>query len=73
LKGDGWNWLIENLDWDWFRRSDHYEQIKREEEAFLNENGFTDLFEEFDVSYINVTDEVWGGEIADPIDIRDLV
>ncbi|MCW4027292.1 MAG: DUF362 domain-containing protein [Candidatus Bathyarchaeota archaeon] len=70
LKGDGWNWIIENPDWDWFRRGGHWDQIKKEDKAFLDEHGFTDLFKEFNVSYINVTDEVWSGRIADPTEVN---
>jgi hypothetical protein len=58
-KGAGWRWLIENPDWGWFRDSGHWDHIKKEEKVFLDENGFMDLFQEFDVSYVNVTDEVW--------------
>jgi uncharacterized protein (DUF362 family) len=70
LKGDGWNWLIENPDWDWFKKGEHWNHIKKEDKAFLDEHGFTDLFKEFDVSYINVTDEVWSGRIADPTEVK---
>jgi uncharacterized protein (DUF362 family) len=73
LKGDGWNWLIKNPDWNWFKRGGHWDQIKKEDKAFLDEHGFTDLFKEFDVSYINVTDEVWSGRIADPTEVKRLV
>jgi hypothetical protein len=73
LKGDGWNWLIKNPDWDWFKRGGHWDQIKKEDKAFLDEQGFTDLFKEFDVNYINVTDEVWSGSIADPTEVKRLV
>jgi hypothetical protein len=68
--GDGWNWLIENPDWDWFKKGGHWDQIKKEDKAFLDEQGFTDLFKEFDVSYINVTDEVWSGRIANPTEVK---
>jgi uncharacterized protein (DUF362 family) len=73
LKGDGWNWLIENPDWAWFKKGGHWPQLKKEDKAFLDEHGFTDLFKEFDVSYINVTDEVWSGRIADPTEVKRLV
>ena len=73
LKGDGWNWLIKNPDWDWFKRGGHWDQLKKEDKAFLDEHGFTDLFKEFDVNYINVTDEVWSGSIADPTEVKRLV
>lgn len=73
LKGDGWNWLIENPNWNWFKKGRHWDQIKKEDQAFLDKYGFTDLFKEFDVSYINVTDEVWNGRIADPAKVKRLV
>ena len=70
LMGEGWNWLIANPDWDWFKKGGHWDQIKKEDKAFLDENGFTDLFKEFNISYINVTDEVWKGRIADPTKVK---
>ena len=73
LKGDGWKWLIENPDWDWFRKEGHWEQLKKEDKAFLDRHGFTDLFREFDVTYINVTEEVWSGRIADPAEVKKSV
>jgi hypothetical protein len=73
LKGEGWNWLIENPDWDWFKNGGHWDQIRKEDKAFLDENGFTDLFEEFDVEYVNVTEEVWSGRIADPAEVKKSV
>jgi hypothetical protein len=73
LKGDGWNWLIENPGWDWFKRDGHWEQLKKEDQAFRDKYGFTDLFEEFDVTYINVTEEVWNERIADPNEIKRTV
>jgi len=73
LKGDGWKWLIQNPDWDWFIEGEHWSQIQKEEEAFLEKYGFAELFDEFNVSYVNVTQEVWSGRIANPIAIKDLV
>jgi len=70
LKGDGWNWLIEKEDWDWFKENGHWDQIKQEDQAFLDEQGFTDLFTDFNVNYINVTEEVWRGRIAPPSDMQ---
>ncbi|KKL95592.1 hypothetical protein LCGC14_1853030 [marine sediment metagenome] len=72
-KDDGWNWLIENPDWGWFKKGGHWDKLKKVDKAFLDEYGFTDLFKEFDVSYINVTDEVWNGRIADPTEVKRLV
>jgi uncharacterized protein (DUF362 family) len=73
LKGDGWKWLYDKPDWGWFKEGGHWEQIVREDEAFLDEQGFTDLFEEFGVEYVNTTDEVWRGRHADPAEVRGAV
>ncbi|MHA1303053.1 MAG: DUF362 domain-containing protein [Candidatus Heimdallarchaeaceae archaeon] len=73
LTGEGWKWLIENPSWDWFKKDGHWDEIKKYDKIFLDENGFTDLFKEFDVDYINVTDEVWSGRIADPTEVKTLV
>ena len=70
LKDDGWNWFIENPDWDWFKKGGYWDQLKKVDKAFLDEYGFTDLFKEFDVSYINVTDEVWNERIANPTEVK---
>jgi len=58
LKGDGWKWLIENPDWDWFKKEGYWDQLKKLEKNLLDKYGFTDLFKEFDVSYLNVTNEI---------------
>jgi uncharacterized protein (DUF362 family) len=73
LKGKGWQWLIENNDWEWFKNNGHWDQLKKEDQAFLDIYGFTDLFKEFDVTYINVTEEVWNGRIAEPSEVKRLV
>ena len=73
LKGDGWKWLTMNPDWDWFRNGEHWNQIILEDQAFINEFGFSDLFNEFNVKYINVTEEVWNGRIADPAEVKRIV
>lgn len=70
LKGAGWNWLTENNDWSWFKTGEHWEQIKKEDQAFRDKYGFTDLFREFDVTYINVTEEVWNGRTAEPSAVK---
>jgi uncharacterized protein (DUF362 family) len=70
LKGDGWNWLVENPDWQWFKEGGHWDQIKEEEQVFLEKYGFADLFREFGVTYINVTEEIWNGRVADPDNVK---
>ena len=73
LKGDGWKWLIENPDWNWFKNGEHWDQLINEDKAFIDEYGFSDLFDEFNVEYINVTEEVWKGRIADPAEVKRIV
>ena len=73
MRGEGWRWKMENPDWGWFREGGHWDQIRREDEAFLDEHGFTDLFREFGVEYVNVTDEVWSGRTADPAEVKEAV
>jgi hypothetical protein len=73
MKGEGWKWGLENPDWDWFRKGGHWNQIQKEEKAFLDEYGFTDLFTEFNVDYVNVTEEVWNERAADPAEVKRVV
>ena len=73
LRGEGWRWLYDNPRWDWFREGGHWEQIVKEDRAFLDEQGFTDLFDEFDVEYVNTTDEVWRGRKEDPAEVKRAV
>lgn len=73
MQGDGWKWLVDNPGWEWFKKGGHWKQMKRGEKAFLDECGFTELFKEFGVTYLNVTDEVWCGRIADPAKVKSSV
>ncbi len=70
LAGHGWKWLIKNPSWDWFKRDGHWDRLKKGVKIFLDQNGFTDLFKEFNVKYINVTDEIWSGRIADQNEVK---
>lgn len=73
LKGDGWKWLINNPDWDWFKDGEHWNQIIKEDQAFIDIYGFSDLFDEFKVEYINVTEEVWNDRFANPTEVKQVV
>jgi hypothetical protein len=73
LKGEGWNWLIENPEWGWFKKEGHWEQILEEDKAYLDRYGFSDLFDDFNVNYINCTDEVWNKRFADPVLVKKVV
>ena len=69
----GWSYFAEHDDWDWFCEGQHRGKIKELDQRFLDEKGFTDLFNEFDVGYINVTDEIWAGDVVDPDKIKAAV
>lgn len=73
LTGDGWKWLIKNPDWDWFTHGEHWNQIIKEDQSFLKEYGFSDLFDEFNVEYINVTEEIWNGRFTNPSEVKKIV
>ncbi|MDH5704040.1 MAG: DUF362 domain-containing protein [Aigarchaeota archaeon] len=73
VSDEGWRWLLRKPDWDWFREGGYWDQIKKEEKAFLDSRGYTDLFKEFDVEYVNITDEVWSGRVADPAEVKQAV
>ncbi|MCW3978487.1 MAG: DUF362 domain-containing protein [Candidatus Bathyarchaeota archaeon] len=73
LMAGGWSWLEKNPDWGWFREGGHWDHLREEDNRFLDEHGFTDLFEERGVEYVNVTEEVWAGRTADPGEIKEAV
>ena len=51
-------------NWDWIREQDA---------KFLHTTGFDYLFKEFGVEYVNLTEEVWSGRIANPQNIQKSV
>jgi len=73
VSDEGWRWLLRRPDWDWFREGGYWDQIMKEEKAFLDSRGYTDLFKEFSVEYVNVTDEIWSGRMADPAEVKKAV
>lgn len=70
---DGWRWLQRQTNWDWFKNGGHWNRIRKLDRRFLDECGFTDLFNEYGVEYVNVTEELWKGRKADPKEIEDAV
>jgi len=69
----GWSHFERKNDWDWFRDGPHWSHLKKLDRRYMNEKGFTDRFTEFNAEYVNVTDEVWGGDVADPEKVRKTV
>jgi hypothetical protein len=74
LEGKGWTWLIrQRADWGFFTEGPHWSHIIKEEHAFLEKHGFTDFFKDNGIEYINATDEIWSGRIADPKIVKEAV
>ncbi len=68
-----WRWILRNPSWEWIKEGGRWDEIRRQDAWFLEEYGFKDLFEEFGVDYINVTEEAWKGRTADSILVKDAV
>ena len=51
-------------NWDWIREQDR---------KFLHTTGFDILFKEYNVEYVNLTEEVWSERIANPENVRKSV
>jgi uncharacterized protein (DUF362 family) len=47
--------------------------LRRSDRWFLNHSGIGDVLEEHGVEYLNVTEEVWAGRVADPEEVKRLV
>ena len=52
------------LNWEWIREQD---------EKFLHATGFDVLFREYNVEYVNLTEEVWSERIASPESVQKAV
>jgi hypothetical protein len=73
LKGKGWRWLLKNPDWSWFIDGPHWAHMIKGDRLFLEKYGYIDLFKEHGIEYVNATDEVWAGRVADPEKVRKAV
>jgi len=47
--------------------------LREQEKWFLEYTGLSELLKEYNVGYINVTEEVWGGETVNPKIIQEIV
>ena len=68
-----WRWIMRHPDWDWIREEGRWDRMREQDRWFLEEHGFTDLFAEHGVEYVNVTEEVWQGRTADPRKVKEAV
>lgn len=69
----GWRWLMRNPDWSWFIEGPHWKHVMKEEQHFLEKYGYLDFFRENGAEYVNATDEVWAGKVADERIVREAV
>ena len=67
-----WCWLM-NHGWEGVKEPRHKEELRLQEEWFLVEYGFRDLFREFGVEYVNISNEVWAGRVWDPRKVQERV
>ncbi len=65
-----WKWIMENPDWGWAREEGRWEEIRRQDEGFLEEHGLGDLLREHGAEYVNVTEEIWAGRTVDPGEVK---
>lgn len=68
-----WRWLLKHPGWGWIREEGRWDLLRRQEKWFLDEHGFTDLFQEKGIEYVNITEEVWCGKVADPREVKAAV
>lgn len=68
-----WRWIMRHPGWDWIREEGRWDEMRRQDRWFLDEHGFTDLFRERGAEYVNVTEEVWQGRVADAEEVKDSV
>jgi uncharacterized protein (DUF362 family) len=68
-----WRWIMRNPSWGWAREGGRWDEIRRQDAWFLDEFGFSDLFDERGVEYVNVTEEIWKGRTADPAVVKEAV
>ena len=68
-----WRWIMDHPDWDWAREEGRWDEFRRQDRWFMDEYGFTGLFEDFGVEYVNVTEEAWMGRTVDPATVKERV
>ncbi|MFQ6095194.1 MAG: DUF362 domain-containing protein [Candidatus Bathyarchaeia archaeon] len=68
-----WGWIMRHPSWHWIKEGGRWDQIRKQDKWFLDEYGFTDLFDELGVHYLNVTEEVWQGRTVDAWKIKKAV
>ncbi|MFP3950764.1 MAG: DUF362 domain-containing protein [Candidatus Bathyarchaeia archaeon] len=65
-----WGWLMRHPNWSWIREEERWEEMRRQDEWFLEEHGFSELFSQYSVEYVNVTEEIWRERVVDPMLVK---
>jgi len=73
LAGEGWRWLLKHPDWGWFIDGPHWSHLMREDRLWLEKHGYLDFFKDNGIEYVNATDEVWAGRVADISIVKEAV
>jgi len=68
-----WRWLMDHPDWGWVSEEGRWDEIRRQDRWFMDEYGLTDVLTDHGAEYVNVTEEVWQGRIADPASVKEAV
>lgn len=68
-----WRWIRRHPDWAWIKQEHRWDEMRTQDTWFLDAFGFSDLFAEFGVDYVNATEEVWRGRAADAGQIKQTV
>lgn len=68
-----WRWIMRHPEWDWAREERRWDVFRKQDRWFMDEHGFTDLFEDFGVEYINITEEVWQRRTVNPTTVKKAV
>ena len=64
---------MEHPGWDWMKEQGRWDQVRKQDKWFLDTYGFSDLFDECGVEYVNVTEEIWQGRTGDARMIKEAV
>lgn len=54
-----WRWLLCHPDWSWIMENGRIDEMRRQDRWFMDNYGFTDLFQDHGAEYVNVSEEIW--------------
>lgn len=68
-----WEWVMKHPNWDWIKEGGKWRELRDLDQWFLSKYGFKDLFSEFGIEYINVTEEIWCNRHLNPDIVKKTV